>query len=389
MDENELDVEDNNALKGSLQEHFGDLDDYRRQGSISHRLMDILFITICAVISGANNLKSVALYAIRKREWLIQVLDLPDGIPSYTTFWTVFALLDPSALEKSFVHWVRSRVSLKGGDVISIDGKAQRGTGKRGQPHSFVHIVSAWAVANHLTLGQLKVDGKSNEITAIPQLLEVLEIEGTIVTIDAMGCQTDIAEKIVEKNADYVLALKGNQGAMVDEVENYFAQAEAVNFEGILCDAVGSKDTGHGRVEKREVYVIEELDWLPQKDDWKKLKSIVMVVSERILPDQPPSIEKRYYLSSLPACALNIARAIRSHWGIENQAHWILDVALREDEQKANAGNIAENMSLMRRMALNLLKQEKSAKCGIELKRQAAGWDNEYLLKVIGVKFFS
>ncbi len=211
---------------------------------------------------------------------------------SYTTFWTVFALLDPSALEKSFVHWVRSRVSLKTGDVVSIDGKAQRGTAKRGQPHSFVHIVSAWAVANHLTLGQLKVDGKSNEITAIPQLLEVLEIEGTIVTIDAMGCQTDIAEKIGEKNADYVLALKGNQGAMADEVENYFTQAETVNFEGISCDAVGSKDTGHGRVEKREVYVIEDLDWLPQKDDWKKLKSIVMVVSERILPDQPPSLKK-------------------------------------------------------------------------------------------------
>lgn len=390
MDERELGIEDNNALKGSLQEYFGDLEDYRRQGSISHRLIDILFITICAVISGANNLKSVALYAIRKREWLTQVLHLLDGVPSYPTFWTVFALLDPIALEKSFVRWVRSRVNLKRGDVVSIDGKAQRGTAKRGQPHSFVHIVSAWAAANHLTLGQLKVDGKSNEITAIPQLLEVLDIEGTVVTIDAMGCQTDIAEKIVEKNADYVLALKGNQGTMADEVENYFTQAEAINFEGITCDAVGTRDTRHGRVEKREVYVTEELDWLPQKkDEWKNLRSIVMVVSERLLPDQPLSIEKRYYLSSLPAYALNIALAIRRHWGIENQAHWILDVAMREDEQKANAGNIAENMSLMRRMALNLLKQEKSAKCGIELKRQAAGWDNEYLLKVIGVKFFS
>ena len=389
MDEHELDREDGSALRESLQGHFGDLDDYRRQGSVSHRLLDILFITICAVISGANNLKSVALYANRKREWLTQVLDLANGIPSYTMFWTVFTLLNPIALEKSFVHWVRSRVNLKTGDVVSIDGKAQRGTAKKGQPHSFVHIVSAWAAANHLTLGQMKVDGKSNEITAIPQLLEVLDIEGTIITIDAMGCQTDIAEKIVEKKANYVLALKGNQGTMADEVENYFTQAEASNFEGISCDAVGSKDTGHGRIEKREVYVVDELDWLPQKDEWRNLKSIVMVVSERLLPDQPPSIEKRYYLSSLPACALNIARAIRSHWGIENQAHWILDVALREDEQKANAGNIAENMSLMRRMALNLLRQEKSAKCGIELKRQAAGWDNEYLLKVIGVKFFS
>ena len=318
MDEHELDREGGSALRESLQEHFGDLDDYRRQGSISHRLIDILFITICAVISGANNLKSVALYANRKREWLTQVLDLENGIPSYTTFWTVFAILNPVALEKSFVYWVRSRVTLKMDDVVSIDGKAQRGTAKKGQPHSFVHIVSAWAAANHLTLGQLKVDGKSNEITAIPQLLEILDIEGTIVTIDAMGCQTDIAEKIVEKKANYVLALKGNQGRMADEVENYFTQAEAANFRGISCDAVGSKDTGHGRIKKREVYVVDELDWLPQKDEWKNLKSIVMVVSERLLPDQPPSIEKRYYLSSLPACALNIARAIRSHWGIES-----------------------------------------------------------------------
>ena len=298
----------------------------------------------------------MALYASRKKEWLALVLDLANGVPSYTTFWTVFALLNPVALEKSFVHWVRSRVNLKVDDVVSIDGKALRGRVKQGQPHSFVHIVSACAAANHLTLGQLKVDGKSNEITAIPQLLEVLDIEGTIVTIDAMGCQTGIAEKIVEKKANYVLALKGNQGMMADEVGNYFTQAEAANFEGISSDAVGSKDAGHGRVEEREVYVVDELDWLPQKDEWKNLKSIVMVVSKRLLPDQPPSIEKRYYLSSLLACALNIAHAIRSHWGIENQAHWVLDVALREDEQKANGGNIAENISLMRRMALNLLK---------------------------------
>lgn len=213
MVKDELDAEGGGALRKSLQEHFGDLDDYRRQGSISYALIDILFITICAVISGANNLKSVALYADRKRSWLASVLDLPDGVPSYSTFWVVFALLDPIALEKSFITWVQARVSLKKGDIVSIDGKAQRGTAKRGHPHSFVHIVSAWAADYHLTLGQLKVDGKSNEITAIPKLLDVLDVEGTIVTIDAMGCQVDIADKIIEKGADYVLALKGNQEA--------------------------------------------------------------------------------------------------------------------------------------------------------------------------------
>lgn len=389
MIENEPDKEDANTLRNSLQEHFGEPNDYRRQGCIHHRLIDILFITICAVISGANDLKAVAVYAVRKRSWLIEILGLTNGVPSYTTFWTVFALLDPAALEASFIKWVQSKINLSEGCVVGIDGKAQRGTAKKGQPHSFIHIVSAWAAANHVTLGQLKVDGKSNEITAIPQLLDVIDVEGTTVTIDAMGCQTAIAEKIIEKKADYVLALKGNQGALVDEVENYFTQAELVNFEGIACDAVGSKEIGHGRVEKREIYVTEDIDWLPQREDWKNLKSIVMILSERTLPDKPPSMEKRYYISSLPANALRIAHAIRAHWGIENKVHWILDVALREDEQTANAGNIAENMSLIRRIALNLLKQEKSAKCGIEIKRQAAGWDNEYLLKVIGVKSFS
>jgi len=345
MTGDDLSKEDNNAFIESLKENFGELQDYRRQGSVDHLLINILFITICAVISGANNLKAVAVYAERKRNWLTQALGI-DAVPSYTTFWTVFVLLDPEALEKCFVQWVQSKLKLAADGVVSIDGKAQRGTAKKGSPHSFVHIVSAWAATHHLTLGQLKVDGKSNELTAIPKLLDVLDVEGTIVTIDAMGCQTDIADKIVKKGADYVLALKGNQQCLADEVENYFNQAEAVNFEGLECDAIGSKEAGHGRIEKREIYVTEDIDWLPQKKNWSNLKSIVMVKSERLLPGQQPSIEKRFYISSLSACALKIANAIRKHWGIE-QAHWILDVAFREDEQNADAGNIAENMSLI------------------------------------------
>lgn len=389
MTDNDLDTESCNVFRNSLEEHFGVQEDYRRQASVQHRLIDILFITICAVISGANNLKAVAAYAARKRSWLVDILNLSEGVPSYMTFWTVFALLSPQALEKSFVAWVQSKFEIQKNDVVNIDGKAQRGTVKKGSPHSFVHIVSAWAAKNHLTLGQLKVDGKSNEITAIPKLLDVIDIEGTVVTIDAMGCQTDIAARIVDKKADYMLALKGNQESLADEVENYFSQAEAINFEGIEFDALGSKETGHGRIEKREIYVTEDIDWLPQRAKWPNLKSIIMVVSERILPGKPPTIEKRYYISSLPAVVLRIANAIRKHWGIENQAHWILDVAFREDEQNADAGNIAENTSLIRRMSLNLLKQEKTAKYGMEIKRQMAGWDNEYLLKVIGVKSFS
>lgn len=388
MTEDDLNQDDSVAFQESLKEHFGELADYRRQKSVTHLLLDILFITICAVISGANDLKAVAVYAQRKERWLTGILTLVNGVPSYTTFWTVFALLSPEALEKCFVQWVQSKMISQDGRVISIDGKAQRGTAKKGKPHSFVHIVSAWSATGRLTLGQLKVDGKSNEITAIPKLLDVIDVEGAVVTIDAMGCQTEIADKIVEKGAGYVLALKGNQGNLVDEVENYYKQAESIDFEGVECDALGSKECAHGRIEKREVYTTEDIDWLAQKDEWRGLKTIIMVISERTLQGLPPSVERRYYISSLSANALMVAQVIRGHWGIENQAHWILDVAFREDEQNANAGNIAENMSLIRRTALNMLKQEKSAKCGIEIKRQAAGWDNEYLLKVIGVKSF-
>jgi predicted transposase YbfD/YdcC len=392
MTEDDLDRENSTAFRKSLEEHFGGLEDYRRQGSIKHRLTDILFITICAVISGANDLKAVAMYAQRKRRWLTSTLALTDGVPSYTTFWTVFALLSSIALEQCFVKWVQSKMpSTDNTDNrnVSIDGKAQRGTAKKGEPHSFVHIVSAWASAHNLTLGQLKVDGKSNEITAIPQLLDMIDIKGTTVTIDAMGCQTAIAEKIVSKEGDYVLALKGNQGHLSDEVENYFTQAEKIDFKGVACDAIGSKSCAHGRIEKREIYTTEDIDWLPQRGEWGKLKTIIMVKSERTIPKQSTSIERRYYISSLPADALRVANTIRDHWGIENQVHWILDVAFREDEQNADAGNIAENMSMIRRLSLNLLKQEKTAKCGIEIKRQMAGWDDEYLLKVIGVKSFS
>jgi predicted transposase YbfD/YdcC len=390
MTENDRDTDGAYILKKSLDEHFEiEGEDYRRQGSVSYHLIDILFITICAVISGANNLKAVAKYAVSKREWLTEILKLTEGVPSYSTFWLVFALLNPVILEKSFVNWVQSKFKVQPDDVINIDGKAQRGTAKKGTPHSFVHIVSAWAAKNHLTLGQLKVDGKSNEITAIPKLLDVIDIEGAVVTIDAMGCQTNIAEKIIKKGADYVLALKDNQRALANEVENYFNEAEFVNFEGVEFDAIGSKETAHGRTEIREIYVTEDIDWLPQKDKWLNIKSIIMVISKRILADKPPTIERRYYISSLSANAVKVANAIRRHWGIENQAHWVLDVGFREDEQNANAGNISENTSLIRRISLNLLKQEHTAKCGIEIKRQMAGWDNDYLLKVIGVKSFS
>jgi predicted transposase YbfD/YdcC len=388
MTENDLDYDSCNALGASIREHFAELEDYRREQSIHYRLVDILFIIICAVISGANTIKAIARYAKLKENWLREVLKLPDKVPAYVTFWTVLVMLSPEGLERCFIRWVESNTKVKEGRFVAIDGKAQRGTAKIGKAHSFVHIVSAWASAHHLTLGQLKVDGKSNEITAIPKLLDMIDVEKSVITIDAMGCQTAIAAKIVDRKGDYVLALKGNQGLLADEVQNYFDQAEAIDFEGVTCHAVGSKTCGHGRIEIREIYAVEDIDWLPQADDWVGLKTIVMIKSSRSVLAQPPVVERRYYISSLSADAVKLGNAVREHWGIE-QTHWILDVAFREDDLKANAGSIAENMSLARRIALNLLKQEKTAKCGIELKRQMAGWDNAYLLKVLGVKSFS
>ena len=326
MTEDELDHDSSIAFRKSLEDHFGGLEDYRRQGCIRYNLIDLLFITISAVISGANDLKAVAMYAQRKRRWLTSILALDDDIPSYTTLWTVFVLLSPVALERCFVQWVQSKMETGNKPEsrnISIDGKAQRGTAEKGEPHSFVHIVSAWAAIHNLTLGQLKVEGKSNEITAIPQLLDMIDIEGATITIDAMGCQTAIAKKIVDKGGDYVLALKGNQGHLSDEVENYFAQAEQIGFEGVAYDAVGSKNYAHGRIEKREVYTTDDIDWLPQKGEWKNLKSLIMVKSERTIHEQPTSIERRYYISSVPSDAFRISTAIRGHWGIESapQAH--------------------------------------------------------------------
>jgi predicted transposase YbfD/YdcC len=389
MIEDIVDTETGKAFRKSLEESFGAVEDYRRQKSIQYRLIDILFIAICAVLCGANDLKAIAAYAERKQNWLREILGLKDKVPSYLTFWTVFALLDPLALENCFIQWVQSKLGLKVSGVVGIDGKAQRGTAKPGHSHSFVHIVSAWAAENHLTLGQLKVDGKSNEIVAIQKLLDMLDVAGATVTIDAMGCQTDIAAKVIEKGGDYVLALKGNQGALCDEVRNYFEQADAISFEGVDHDTVSSIAGGHGREEKREIYVTGDIEWLPQKGCWPKLQSIVMVKSARQVSGKAKTSENRFYISSLPPLAAEMGETIRAHWGIENQAHWILDVAFREDEQNANAGNIAENMSMIRRIVLNLIKQEKTAKFGVEIKRQMCGWDNEYLLKVIGVKSFS
>ncbi len=372
-------------FKNSIEKYFSKVQDYRREGSIKYKLLDIFFITICAVISGANNMKEISEYAKTKEDWFKEILKLKSGVPSYKTFWWTFVLLDPLSLEKSFSEWINSLSLKKGG--ISIDGKAQKGTSIKDKPNSFVNIVSAWSSENNLTLGQFKVKGKSNEITAIPKLLEIIDIEENVITIDAMECQKNIAKKIIDQKGNYILALKGNQTNLNGEVENFFDQAKEYGEKGVDYNSFYSEEINHGRLEKRTVLVSDQIDFLPQKNAWKGLQTIICVHSERIIKGKK-SQEDRYYISSLPPLTKDIASFIRKHWGIENKVHWILDVAFREDNQKAKAGHLSENFSLLRRIALNYLKQDKKVKAGIEIKRKKAGWDNNYLLHILGVKSF-
>lgn len=374
------------AFRESISDSFSEIRDPRvLTTAIRHKLIDILFITLFAVLCGADKIKEIAIYAKEREEWLTRVLKLENGVPSYGTFWLTFAMLDPAEFHHGFSKWISLLVKLSAGQIYSIDGKALKGTAIKGKPNSFIHTVSLWASSQQITLGQVKVDNKSNEITAIPKLLEIIDITGTTITIDAMGTQTTIVEKIIEGGADYVLALKGNQSSLHDEVCNYFRQAEQIEFEGVDHQKYHMIEEGHGRLEKRTFFVTEDIDWLPEHDRWKNLKSIVLLNSERTI-NGTTSTERRMYISSLPADARRIAYAIRSHWGIES-CHWTLDVGFREDTLKARAGNISENLSLIRKMALALLKQDKQTKGGIELKRKKASWNPDYLLSIMGVKF--
>lgn len=369
--------------------HFSQIEDYRRKGAVIHRLDHILFTTIAASISGADDLTAVALFAQENKEWLESILDLQGKTPSESTFRTVFTLLNPESLSRCFMEWMNDLVEKTGGRVIAIDGKAQKGTTLPGKSNSFIHIVNAWAADCGLTLGQVKVDGKSNEITAIPKLIDLLDLEGAIVTIDAMGTQTDIATKIIDAKGDYILALKGNQSSLHDEVTNYFEQALVYGEQGSEFELVEELSSGHGREEIRRIYVTEKIDFMDgYKKDWRDLRTIICIVSERTI-DGETSIEPRYYISNLAPDPVLIGKSIRSHWGVENKLHWRLDVALREDALKARLGHIAENLAAVRRIVMNLLSEETGTRQGIAKKRLKAAWSTTYRMKVLGIKYSS
>lgn len=368
--------------------YFANVEDPRREHATTfHSLEAILTITILGTICGAHNWVEIEQWGEAQQAWLSEFLDLPYGIPSHDTFGRVFALLDPESLHQAFVAWMSALAQL-GQEIIALDGKTIRRSLDRADGRGPIHVVSAWASRNELVLAQFKVDAKSNEITALPELLAMLNLEGSVVTIDAMGCQVDIARQIIDQGGDYVLSLKENQPSLYEDCVELFTWLKGPHAldEEIVLGADEQVDGGHGRVETRQVWCTSALDGVVSCERWPGLTSLVMVEATRHIGGQD-EVEQRYYISSLPGATDADARrfngVIRTHWGIENRVHWVLDVAMAEDTNRTRKGESAQNLALIRKLALNLLRRETSVKTGFAAKQKRAGWDRNYLLKIL------
>lgn len=359
-----------------LTRHIDCIKDPRRH-NIRHLLHDLLLIALCAIISGADSWTQVAEYGRSKQDWFAQFLSLPNGIPSHDTFGRVFAMLDPKGFEEFFSRWAKDLAESIKTKAICIDGKTLRGSHDKASDKAAIHMVSAWAADVGLVLGQLKTDAKSNEIIAIPELIKSLALKDAVVTIDAMGCQKKIVRTIIDQNADYVIQVKGNQKDLHENIALFFQ--DPVNA---TLDCVETIDGDHGRIETRRYVTTGDIDWLQAKHLWAGIETIAMVTRERDI-NGTVSREKSYFISSLKSDAETVSKAVRAHWGIENSLHWCLDISFHEDHCRVRKNHAPQNMAILRHMALNLLKREKSLKGGIQTKRLKAAWDHSYLLKIL------
>lgn len=366
----------------SILTHFAALPDPRRRRRRLHNLLDLIAIAICAVIAGCDDWVEVAAYGRKKRAWLQTFLPLPYGTPSHDTFSRVFRLLEPRAFQRCFTRWIKAVQTATGGKLVAIDGKTLRHSFDSAAGTRALHLVSAWAGQNRLVLAQRAVDGHSNEITAIPELVRLLDLKGAVVTIDAMGCQKEIVAAIRDQGGDYVITAKANQGTLYDDLSAFFQECLENDFAGVPHRYQKAVDHDHGRHEQRQYYVVEVPDALRTRRDWRDLRSVGMVYAERQVGDGEVSGETRFFISSLPAEVKAFARAVRGHWGIENGLHWILDVAFGEDGSRVRKDHGPENLAWLRRVALSLLRNEPT-EASVKCKRKMAGWDNDYLLQIL------
>jgi predicted transposase YbfD/YdcC len=383
-----------NASRIPLKNQLAQLSDPRRKHKRQHELIDVLMIAVTALLCGAENFSHMAQFGKAKEAWLRTFLTLAHGIPSHDTFRRVFMLLSPAQFSAVFLRWTQSLRQAVGAEVVALDGKTLRRSFDSAKGQSAIHLVSAWASANGLVLGQIKVADKSNEITALPELLRALELAGCIVTVDALNCQKTIAKEIQEADADYALALKGNHGTAHDEIKTFLDAAIAEAFAPKLPGAQPSAgaatlalhetvDKGHGRLETRRYYQSAALDWFTDRAAWAGLQTVGLVEATREVRGKQ-TVERRYYLSSLPLEVKTFARAVREHWGVENQLHWVLDVQLNEDQSRARSGHAAENLGLLRRLVLNQLRRDTRCQTGIKGKQLNASWDHAYLQSLLG-----
>lgn len=366
---------------GRIEDHFAELTDPRRREPI-YPLVNIVVIALCAVISGADDFVAIARWARMKRDWLAQFLDMSAGVPSHDRFNAIFSALNPAEFERCLLSWITALQEITDGQVIAIDGKTLRRSFDAATSKAAIHMVSAWATANHISLGQTVVDQKSNEITAIPKLLELLEISGCLVTIDAMGCQTEIAGKILERGGDYVLAVKGNQPTLHEGIVEFFEDHLEDDCARTKARRWETHEKGHGREESRYYYLCPVPDDLPDRSRWPGLKAIGIAVNNTTCKGHETS-EVRYYILSKYLSGRRFAEAVRGHWGIENSLHWQLDVTFGEDQSRIRKGHADVNFSSLRRTALSLLKNESTAKIGVKNKRLTAAWDDDYREKVL------